>query len=148
MYEAGNFGRYAYLPSHVHPVADVCAYPKTAFNSFLRIEQMDLWFDTFMRHYGLGRFSEMLGEDGFAFYKPLLNSTTKLSEKLGKALGQKSWTGEANDTGRKHIGNSASRLAEHYTPVLARKVFDLQRVDFETFGYPAWDGDPTHFNFV
>ena len=85
-------------------------------------------------------------EHGRQFYLPAVNSATLLGDKLKEVLGQAPWAGTALPTG--HESSSATRLSEHYTPAIARKVFQLQRVDFESFGYPAWDGHPARFSFV
>ena len=114
---------------------------------FLRIEQMDLWYDTFMAHYGLDRFEARLqAEHGQKFYVPAVSIATPLAGKLNEALGMASWSGVALRTG--HRRNSAGQLTKYYTPTLARKVFDLQRSDFEAFGYPAWDGNPASFTYT
>ena len=52
----GDFKGWTYLPSHVHPVSAVCRSDVFGPDIFLRIEQMDLWYDTFMSHYGLDLF--------------------------------------------------------------------------------------------
>jgi len=139
----GVFEGWIFLANHVEPVAEVCQVSKLRIGTFLRIEQMDLWYDTFMHHYGLDRFEARLRADGHEFYRPFLNSTTMLSEKLREAIGMTPWAGNARHTA--HVRNSAAHLAEYYTPAMARFVFDLQRFDFEAFGYPAWDGDPNSF---
>ena len=151
MYENEGNGAlkdWVYLPSHVHPVSDVCrVVPTLGPDVFLRIEQMDLWYDTFMNHYGLGLFeARHQAEHGSEFYRPNLSSETSVAAKLAQALGSAAWSGKATRTGHEH--HSSDQLTMHYTPALARKVFDLQRRDFEEFGYPAWDGDPASFAFV
>lgn len=150
MYEMehkGAFRGWTYLPSHVHPVSDVCRMKMFKPDAVLRIEQMDLWYDTFMHHYGLDLFEERhQAEYGSSFYMPSLSSTTPLAAKLAQTLGVAAWSGEATRTGHEH--HSSDRLFVHYTPALARKVFDLQRRDFEAFGYPAWDGNPAHFAYI
>ena len=149
MYERerkGGFSGWVYLRSHVHPVSDVCRWDVLGPDIFLRIEQMDLWYDTFMNHYGLDRFeARHQAEHGSRFYTPSLSSTTPLVAKLAQALGSASWSGQATRTG--HERNSADKLFIYYTPALARRVFELQRRDFETFSYPAWDGNPASFAY-
>ena len=44
----GSFQGWTYLPSHVRPVSDICRSHVFGPDVFLRIEQMDLWYDTFM----------------------------------------------------------------------------------------------------
>ena len=56
------------------------------------------------------------------------------------------WSGAALRT--KHARDAAEKRFEYYTPRLARKVFDLQRADFEHFGYPAWDGQRENFRLL
>jgi len=150
MYETeqrGSFRGWVYIPSHVHPVSDVCRIDVFGPDVFLRIEQMDLWYDTFMNHYGLDLFeARHQAEHGSGFYRPALSSTTPLAAKLAQALGSAPWSGEATPTG--HERNSAAKLFSFYTPPLAKRVFDLQRRDFESFGYPAWDGNPATFAFI
>ena len=108
--------------------------------------QMDLWYDTVMHHYGLDRFQARLwAEHGFDFYVPGVSKSTGLADKLAAVLGEGSWSGTATSTGGRendaHERDSAGKIAQYYTPAIARKVFELQRSDFEAFGYPVWDGN-------
>ena len=142
-----RFEGFVFLASHVMPVSEVCMVRTLSIATVLRVEQMDLWYDTMMHHYGIDRVEARLREEHHQeFYTPNLNGTTALSEKLPEAFGVAPWAGNALDAG--HTRGSVDRLMEFYTPVLAREVFDLQRADFEAFGYPAWDGDPTSFSFL
>ena len=75
-----------------------------------------------------------------------MSNATLLADRLEEALGLAPWAGTALPTGHTH--SSANRIAEFYTPTIARRVFQLQRIDFEKFGYPAWDGNPGRFSFV
>ena len=71
---------------------------------------------------------------------PGVCKSTGLADKLAAALGEDSWSGTrtSNDA---HEQDSAGKIAQYYTPAIARKVFELQRSDFEAFGYPVWDGN-------
>lgn len=143
----GGFEGWTYLPSHVRPVSDVCRSAVLGPDVFLRIEQMDLWYDTFMNHYGLDLFEmRHQTEHSSRFYTPNLSSTTTIAAELAKALGQTPWSGRATRTG--HERHSSDKLFKYYTPALARKVYDLQRRDFEMFSYPAWDGNPASFAYI
>jgi hypothetical protein len=147
MYKAQQFKGWIYLPSHVKPVSDVCRLGVFKPDVFLRIEQMDLWYDTFMNHYGLDLFeARHQAEHGSLFYKPSLSSTASVAAHLAKTLGSATWSGEATRTG--HERHSSNSLFVYYTSALARNVFDLQRRDFESFGYPAWDGNPASFTYI
>ena len=129
-----------FLPSHVLTITSVCKSQVFGTDIVLRLEEMELWYDTFMHHYGLDVFEAKLqAEHGQNFYKPDLGNATLLSERFAEAIGLKAWRGSTLKTS--HIHNSTDVLREHYTPDLARRVFNLQRKDFEAFGYPAWGGD-------
>lgn len=115
-------------------------------NAYRPVMQMDLWYDTVMHHYGLDRFQARLwAEHGFDFYVPGVSKSTGLADKLAAVLGEDSWSGTATSTGGRendaHERDSAGKIAQYYTPAIARKVFELQRSDFEAFGYPVWDGN-------
>ena len=142
-YVRGNYkvfkGR-KFLPSHVLTITSVCKSQVFGTDVVLRLEEMELWYDPFMHHYGLDVFEAKLqAEHGQIFYKPNVDNTTLLSSRLKEAIGLKAWRGSPLKTG--HIRNSIDMLGEHYTPDLARRVFNLQRRDFEAFGYPAWGGE-------
>merc|ERR1712136_64367 len=145
-YEHNDMKGYVYLPSHVRPAAQVCQIHLYAMTGFLRVEQMDLWFNAFIKRFGLDRFVDALSAKDKLFYKAKLTNGTRVADAMLEVFGKIPWRGTSAKTG--HVRDAGAHLTEYYTPQLAQKVFDLQRDDFEHFGYPAWDGDPSTFRFV
>ena len=54
----------------------------------LRLEEMDLWYDAFLRRYGLDEFVDELRAKGRTFYQPALTAATRVSQRAcGAAWG-------------------------------------------------------------
>ena len=110
----------------------------------LRIEEMDLWFDTVLRRYDLDRFVRNL-EPG-QFYAPTLDNTTTVLDRAREVLRLQGWIGEVQRTA--HARDSADKRFDYYTPALAKRVCRLQARDFTNFGYPCWDGIKDTFRIL
>jgi len=104
----------------------------------LRIEEQALWFDSFVQQYSLAGAVKTIAYQGFKIFQADLNESTRVRDVVQEVVGLKPWGFTRNTTS--HTRNSESLVTTYYTAALARKVFDLQRFDFERFGYPAWDG--------
>ena len=143
-----NFKGYDFIPSHhTQSISKVSSYEETNYNYVFRLEEMDLWFPTFVKDFGLEKAIEEIHEDGGDFYHQSTDpDSTAISQRAFEIVGKQPWKGERPETN--HQRNSADRLFEYYTPELARKVFNKFREDFEHFGYPAWDGNPATFHYT
>lgn len=143
-----SFKPYKVIPSHhTQSISKVSRYEKTNYNYVFRLEEMDLWFPTFVNDFALEKTMEEIHEDGGDFYHQSTDpDSTAISQRAFEILGKQPWKGERPET--HHQRNSADRLFEYYTPELARKVFNKFREDFEHFGYPAWDGNPATFHYT
>ena len=125
------------------PVSNYCDYEDVGY-VVLRIEEMDLWFDTVLRRYDLDRFVRNL-EPG-QFYAPTLDNTTTVLDRAREVLRLQGWIGEVQRTA--HARDSADKRFDYYTPALAKRVCRLQARDFTNFGYPCWDGIKDTFRIL
>jgi len=148
MVSTKNFKSYFFAwDHHAQSISTVSRYKDTNYNYVFRLEEMDLWFPTFVKDFGLEKTIEEIHADGTDFYKQNTDpDAVPISQREFEVFGKRPWKGIRPET--KHQHDSANQMFEYYTPELARIVFNLFRKDFEHFGYPAWDGNPATFHYV
>lgn len=134
------------LLNHIDPVSRTCAHADLRYNLVLRVEEQSLWFDTIVARYDLRAYLDELHAYGFDLYVPLVDGSTPLRSTVAEVVGAKAWNGKRYNSS--HHMDALPRLHQLYTPELARRVFALQRPDFELFGYPAWDGHAHTFRLI
>jgi hypothetical protein len=143
--ENGTLG--VHFPDHVQPVSRACGHAVAKYDVILRLEEMALWFDEIIHKLDLQSYVDRMKRDGgFLLFESAVLAKDTVRDHLGAILGRRPWTGRYTEPG--HARDSISKLAMHYTPELADRVFDLQREDFKAFGYPAWNGVPADMHFV
>jgi hypothetical protein len=136
------FGTHWYA-DHIQPVSQVCKHSVMQYDIIYRLEEQALWFDTFLETHGLKEHVEQMQ---VSLYTSALSADSTVKSYLRPIVGLDTWGGEIQHTG--HVRNSAQQLGKYYDADTARLVFDLQRSDFEAFGYPVWNGNPDEFRFV
>jgi len=143
-----KYASYGMMPSHHYQsVSEVARFDQTYYSGYLRLEEQDLWYDSFVKEYKLEPFLSELVKEGTPFYATSTKPNDTIYTKLEQSLGKSAWKGNnLNSDG--HVHDSASKLFAHYTPELAKRVYDLHRDDFENFGYPSWNGDPSNFHYL
>jgi len=132
---------------HYQSVSEVARFDQTYYSAYLRLEEQDLWYDSFVKAHKLEPFLSKLVKEGTPFYATSTKPNDTIYTKLEQSLGKSAWKGNnLNSDG--HVNDSASKLFTYYTPQLAKRVYDLFRDDFENFGYPSWNGDPSNFHYL
>lgn len=147
MVETDNFLNFVVLKDHhSHSISKISNYARVRYSTILRLEEQDLWYTTFVKNLGLQSAISGLKAEGFDFYQLNTSLNSTISDKKRQVHRLSAWKGQLNKD--KHENYSEEKLFEYYTPDLARRVFNLQREDFEHFAYPAWDGDPATFRIL
>jgi len=131
---------------HIWPISRECGIDRLGYDYVLRLEEMNIWYDAFLDHFKLRYFVDALAADGFTLFVPTIADNALLRDHTTEITGLAPWGGVPWNSS--HHRHAADLLQEYYTPEIAHLVFDIQRVDFENFGYPAWNGDPQTFRLV
>lgn len=143
----GNLPR-GNIPNHITPQSAQCFHNKVSYDYIFRVEEMELWYDSFTTKFNLTEiFAHGWNDYEMPFYTGLARKA-QIFNRVGSEVGKQPWKGEYYDTNRKGAHHSDDHLFDHYTEAIARKVGEYFKEDFRVFGYPLWDGNPYHFRYV
>lgn len=132
--------------NHIETVSKYCHVGEKDY-VVLRVEEQALWFDEFLRKYGLQeKMDNYTRSTGNVVFASGLKAGDLIQDHAASIAGKEAWPTKLFESS--HHRGSASKLAQYYTPALARQVTQLQMADFVNFGYPLWDGNPNNFRLV
>lgn len=134
------------LPSHIQPIADICRVGQIE-SLVMRVEEQALWMDEFLQRYDLQALMQNYTNlSGNIVFETGLHAGSLIRDHAASIAGTQAWPTKLFQSS--HHRGAVHRLAQYYTPEIARLVTEKQMQDFINFGYPLWNGDPDSFRLV